>query len=988
MPAPIVYDGVSGGGNRDDLLFSGIKFWLALRVPSRLKFKEKIQSNGGEVVPMERQADILIADDAAPKKAPSNWDSYSWKFIDAAIEKGELPDKADYLIPRPTSAATATRASIPANGSSKGTRTPFTAEDDRILTECARRQLCAPQGPGMKGSLKGITFWADFAAKNPRHTAQSWRDRWLKKLAHLPGNDEPLDAEPEETTAHASREQTACALTESSPRSKSPRPKSNPQVPLAKARTAKEGGRQRFTPAEDEALIEAVDEARRLGENIGGKLFYEEFAKANPTHTAESWRSRYHRTLAPRLFPDGLPASDDQPEETRRVVTNTSYKTKHDRRDQPDNSRGQASQANDGDPTKNADDIEDPPTPEAREAQPRETRTPPAQSPKSAGDSESMERHHNQSQTPTTPTHDRHTAIRSDEIDTYHEFYDLLGEYVKVCPNTIDTKPRIRGVRLDLFKLQQAVESQDGDLDECDWSLVCEDIGFESPDPELAKTVEACYRTNLQGFIEFYLGFEEGCSELVSPESDLGSRILVNQDEGSGLDTVLPQASSPGHEEHIGSDDELPEVQFGPRSSPTPRHLGKRHRTTEAVNGRRKRKRLSRDLEIPDTPQVNSKLRDQTAFDDPENGVNEEDEGEENGDFQGTQDPLDNSSSQQLRSEHGRSVSSRNNKQTSSQDNTTAGANGRNKAPIVEKGEPVRYADRDRPPKQGQLPEALAATCRINKNFDPKSASSRTVSGVSTRLTHGANLPPRSAQPHTIPVRSTPVKKPFKLDKEAPVRPRVFSTPKPLQRPTASKPMGMSSPLSSIPNDILSDIISPLGPRRQPASLVTPSASSRRVPDTSRRPSAQRNSLGGLHYQAQTILPSIEGGHDSIASTSRCSEEVKRLAALGYRQDFINKLLHATSGDVTVMKKVCELKAQKKAMGYRAAGPSESMPNMRGVWTAEEDRKLIKIYEFDQMDDADKTAVAKRTKDQDERVLKQKHGWEGALEARKRFLMR
>lgn len=43
MPAPIVYDGVSGGGSRDDLLFSGIKFWLALRVPSRLKFKEKIQ---------------------------------------------------------------------------------------------------------------------------------------------------------------------------------------------------------------------------------------------------------------------------------------------------------------------------------------------------------------------------------------------------------------------------------------------------------------------------------------------------------------------------------------------------------------------------------------------------------------------------------------------------------------------------------------------------------------------------------------------------------------------------------------------------------------------------------------------------------------------------------------------------------------------------------------------------------------------------------
>ncbi|TLD29135.1 hypothetical protein PspLS_03474 [Pyricularia sp. CBS 133598] len=922
MPAPIVYDGVGGGGGRDDLLFSGIKFWLALRVPSRTKFKEKIQSNGGEVVPMERQADILIADDAAPKKAPSNWDSYSWKFIDAAIEKGELPDKEDYLIPRSTSAAT--RAPIPANGGSKGTRTPFTAEDDRILTKCARRQLGAPQGAGMKGSLKGNAFWVDFATKNPRHTTQSWRDRWLKKLAHLPGNDQPLDSEPEETTTHASMEPTDLVLAQSGPRPKSPQLKSNPQVPNAKASTIKEGGRQKFTPAEDEALIEAVDEARRLGENIGGKLFYEEFAKA----------------------------------------------------------------AHHEDSTESADDLEDPPTPEAQNSQLRETRTPSPQPPKSTGDGESMEGYHSQSQTPTTPTHNRHPGLRSDEVDAYHEFYDLLGEYARSNPNTINTKPRISGVRIDLFRLQQAVESQDGDLEECDWSLVCKDIGFKSPDPELAKAVEACYGTNLQGFIKAYSGFEEGHSEVASSESDLGSRLVDNQHKQPESDTVLPQASSPGHEEHRGSDnDELAAAQFRLASSPTPRHLGKRQRTREVVNGRRKRTRLSRDVEIPDTPQVTLKFRHQTAFDNPENSVNEEDEDEEGDDFQATYSLLDNTPSQQLRSELDQSVSGRNSKQTSSQDHPTAQANGRLNAQVVEIGEPSRYAAHDRLPKRGHLPEAPAAT-RINKDLDAKVASSRTVSRVSTRQTQGPNRPPRSAQPPPIPVRSTPVKKALHSIKEAPVRHHVFSTPKTSERPMASNPMGMSSPLASIPNDILSDIISSPGHIRQISSFARPSASSRRAPDSSRRPPAQRNSLASLHHQPQNILPSIEGGHESIISNSRCSEQVKCLTALGYRQEFIDKLLHATSRDVTVMKKVCELKAQKKSKGHGASGPSESMPNMRGVWTAEEDRKLVKIYEFNQMDEADKAALSRRTREQDERVLKQKHGWEGALDARMRFLQR
>jgi len=103
------------------------------------------KSNGGEVVQLEKHADMLIADHAKWKSAPAN--SYSWLFIHDALKKHELPEDKDvYLIENMASSklaktsrsaassasasASATMASRPA----KGGRTPFTDEDDKILT--------------------------------------------------------------------------------------------------------------------------------------------------------------------------------------------------------------------------------------------------------------------------------------------------------------------------------------------------------------------------------------------------------------------------------------------------------------------------------------------------------------------------------------------------------------------------------------------------------------------------------------------------------------------------------------------------------------------------------------------------------------------------------------------------------------------------------------------------------------------------------------
>lgn len=116
---------------------------------------------------------MLICDHLRPKFAPQDRESYSWKFIDEAVKRGELPDKTDYLISKlcPQKASAQPSASDKTASVSGGvvrapiknrsapirtTRTPFTAEDDRILTDLARRNLYRAKANGIYQELEKI----------------------------------------------------------------------------------------------------------------------------------------------------------------------------------------------------------------------------------------------------------------------------------------------------------------------------------------------------------------------------------------------------------------------------------------------------------------------------------------------------------------------------------------------------------------------------------------------------------------------------------------------------------------------------------------------------------------------------------------------------------------------------------------------------------------------------------------------------------------
>lgn len=154
-------------------LFEGLSFFLVQRVPSRGSFIDKIRANGGNVVRLEAQADYVIADHYR-KDCPAG--SISYKFIDKAIESGELPDPQDH----PAGPAHGAIRDVGSGAPSKGTRTPFTAEDDRVLWQWVER--CKTEGQLVKGN----EIYKQLEACNSRHPFQAWRDRYIKKLIHRP----------------------------------------------------------------------------------------------------------------------------------------------------------------------------------------------------------------------------------------------------------------------------------------------------------------------------------------------------------------------------------------------------------------------------------------------------------------------------------------------------------------------------------------------------------------------------------------------------------------------------------------------------------------------------------------------------------------------------------------------------------------------------------------------------------------------------------
>ena len=120
-------------------LFLGLKFWVSQRCPTRSEFIKTIEHLGGEIVPLEKQADKLIVDHLR-KENPEGSISYQW--IEHSFKKGELQPPKDYLQGPSPSASRVVSRGKPA----KLSRTLFSAEDDKVLWNWVQRSERSGRG--------------------------------------------------------------------------------------------------------------------------------------------------------------------------------------------------------------------------------------------------------------------------------------------------------------------------------------------------------------------------------------------------------------------------------------------------------------------------------------------------------------------------------------------------------------------------------------------------------------------------------------------------------------------------------------------------------------------------------------------------------------------------------------------------------------------------------------------------------------------------
>ncbi|XMA17404.1 hypothetical protein WAI453_010195 [Rhynchosporium graminicola] len=320
MAARIVYEGAAGKGGD---LFQGMKIWLSLRVPSRDRWKEQVESNGGVIAKLEKGADVIIVDHARKDCPPG---SISWKWIEQSVKKGVLEDIEDHRAGPVHGQVREVGATQP----TKKTRTKFTPADDQLLEQMVARA----ERKGLP--ILGNVIYKEFAARYPHHTWQSWMDRWKKYLSSssrpsLPEDDDEEEEaeeevpEPEPRPVPAKRRQPRFGSTVSSApsisghRPSKPRQISQPKLPKKpravspvvsershnSARSLqrnpfvlKSTGGDVFTADETKLLFDAFNDIMDLSDDqiIDAWIAW---SSEYPNHTPQEWRNHFKEYVVP-----------------------------------------------------------------------------------------------------------------------------------------------------------------------------------------------------------------------------------------------------------------------------------------------------------------------------------------------------------------------------------------------------------------------------------------------------------------------------------------------------------------------------------------------------------------------------------------------------------------------------------------------------------------------------------------------------------------
>ncbi|KAI0469080.1 TRF2-interacting telomeric protein/Rap1 C terminal domain-containing protein [Xylaria cf. heliscus] len=552
MSAPgITYSGVLAGKHADDRVnvdidtsvFKGLKFWLSARVPLRKFYVDTIQENGGEVVPKEGNADMLICN---PANGPAPG-SYSYELIADAIRAGSLNIKNNYIC----NTSTARRPKV--------TRNRFTEADDKALM----RFVIEMERQGE--NIGGNNIYKEFEEKHPHHPWQSWRDRWAKKLRNIPRPpDSDSDGEwppQQKGTSVASRQGAS----------------SEKSLP---AKT-----RARFTTEEDDILLETIRHTIENHEAWNGYEPYKRLASEFPQRTYTSWRDHALNHVAVKnkdqiaqweidatFHPsdeEGDPTENIEDQQTQPAEDKTGVKSPAANQASNNATVAPAHTSLEKESSqRDNDDINTglPPIPRAGSSE----ASPSAKLP-SKGNAPNYSPSSPMLGIPQHP--DRGVPITTKE--QFYRDYNTFLETSDITDRRI--MPSVAGQAIALWDLWQSVRSKKIEAAELDWQQIAEDLGFNWVLVESApEDLRQCYETHLAPFADAMMSFNDSSDE----EED-------STEDNADAETEGPLPSSPPL---------LPSLKRPLAAiNPVYKHL--------FPQSSPKRRRLDRSDEIPSTPE-------------------------------------------------------------------------------------------------------------------------------------------------------------------------------------------------------------------------------------------------------------------------------------------------------------------------------------------------------------------------------------------------
>ncbi|KAI4097887.1 MAG: hypothetical protein LQ344_000159 [Seirophora lacunosa] len=265
--AEIVYTGVTDAQGVTGNLFQGTKFWLSQKVPQRKRFIDQVKANGGEITPLEKEAEVKIVDHAKKEQFPG---TYSYQYIEFSVRNGALEDLETHAVGPPSGSHRTVGSIIQPP---KSSRTKFTDEDDRFLVNW----VVSFEQRG--GATAGNEIYKQLEAKNPRHTFQSWRDRWVKYL-----KDRPRSA----------------FISQEAP----PTPPAEPSVDAkasSKPPTPQQARPKPFSKADAETLLSVGHDIMNiLPENANEAWARWAEARDNPNdHSRQEWQDFWEKSIRP-----------------------------------------------------------------------------------------------------------------------------------------------------------------------------------------------------------------------------------------------------------------------------------------------------------------------------------------------------------------------------------------------------------------------------------------------------------------------------------------------------------------------------------------------------------------------------------------------------------------------------------------------------------------------------------------------------------------